>query len=68
MFNLRDNPLEFLAEHHAPELSSLLGISPKAGQVDLAEDPRYADKRAELERLLQSEMHRLGDPYELSGE
>ena len=65
LFNLRENPLEFLAEHHDPELRSRLGISPKPGQIDLAEDPRHAAKRKELEGLLRSEMKRLGDPYEL---
>ena len=65
LFNLKQNPLEFLAEHHDRALASQLGIAPGRDQIDLAEDPRYADKRAELERLLESEMTRLGDPYKL---
>lgn len=55
LFNLRDNPHEFLAEHGKkdPQL------------VNLAGDPRQAEKLAEMEALLLSEMRRLNDPYRL---
>jgi arylsulfatase A-like enzyme len=65
MFNLEENPREFLAEHHKPELTELLKHTPAANQVNLAGDPKYATKRKELEDLLKQEMKRLGDPYEL---
>jgi len=63
LFNLRDNPYEFLAEHHDPNVIALTGHTPEEGQVDLAGDPRFAAKRRELEALLDSEMARLNDPY-----
>lgn len=66
LFNLIDNPNEFLVEHHAEELKSLLKIDPKADQIDLAESVKYAEKKKELEELLRAEMRRLGDPYELA--
>ncbi|MDP6557684.1 MAG: sulfatase-like hydrolase/transferase [Pirellulaceae bacterium] len=66
LFNLRENPHEFLVQHHAPDLQKLLKSSPKANQVDLAEIPEHAAKRKELETLLHDEMKRLGDPYQLT--
>lgn len=65
LFNLADNPGEFLQEHHDPKVAELTGAKPTADQRDLAEDPRYADKLAELEALLLDEMRRLDDPYRL---
>ena len=55
LFNLKDNPHEFLAEHgkNDPKLK------------DLAGDPAHAKKLAEMEALLKSEMERLNDPYPL---
>jgi choline-sulfatase len=66
LFNLRENPHEFLIEHHAEDLRQLLGINPQERQINLAAVPESADKRQELETLLKSEMQRLGDPYTLS--
>jgi len=66
LFNLTANPHEFLEEHHTPQLRSLLGISPMPDQRNLADEPRFAAKRRELEERLASEMRRLGDPYQLS--
>jgi choline-sulfatase len=43
----------------------LTANKPKANQVNLAEDPKYADKLSEMEALLLSEMRRLNDPYRL---
>ena len=66
LFNLRDNPKEFLAEHHAADVAALLKHKPAANQINLADVPEYAAKRKQLEELLKKEMKRLGDPYELA--
>lgn len=65
LFNLAQNPNEFLKEHHDPKVMALSGIKPTKEQVNLAGDPRYADKLKEMEALLLSEMRRLDDPYRL---
>lgn len=65
LFNLAENPHEFIAEHHADETASLVGNQPSAHQVDLAEDPRFLAKRQELEALLLAEQERFDDPYRL---
>ena len=43
----------------------MTGIKANPHQVDLAEDPAYANKRKEMEALLLSEMVKWGDPYRL---
>jgi choline-sulfatase len=48
LFNLAENPDELLPEH---------------GKPNLAEDPKYAEKLAEMKKLLLSEMRRLDDPW-----
>jgi choline-sulfatase len=65
LFNLKENPHEFLAEHHDSAVASLTGVAPSADQRNLADDPRYADKLREMESLLLAEMRRLDDPYRL---
>lgn len=65
LFNLAENHNEFVAEHHDSAVIKLTGAIPTAEQTDLAEDPRYADKLAEMEALLLEEMRRLHDPYRL---
>lgn len=55
LFNLKHNPHEFLTQHGRES----------EWEKNLADDPRYADKRRELEALLLSEMERLDDPYRL---
>ncbi len=65
LFNLAENPDEFLEQHHAAANIALTGHRPKAGQVNLAGDPRYADKLQEMEAILLTEMRRLNDPYRL---
>lgn len=65
LFNLAENPDELLDEHHDPAVIALTGNTPKPNQRDLAEDPKYAAKRAELEALLEAEMKRLNDPFPL---
>lgn len=55
LFNLQANPHEFISEHGKND----------ATLTDLAENPEYADKLAEMEALLLSEMRRLDDPWRL---
>tara|TARA_Y100001954_G_scaffold236845_1_gene298719 strand:+ start:279 stop:1778 length:1500 start_codon:yes stop_codon:yes gene_type:complete len=63
LFNLKDNPHEFLAESHQEKVKSLSGAKPKASQRNLANDPKHAAKLKEMEALLFSEMKRLDDPH-----
>ena len=65
LFNLRENPLEFLAEHHTREVTILTGMHPDETQVNLADDERYAAKLKEMRDLLQAEMLRWDDPWKL---
>ena len=65
LFNLRENPHEFLSQHHAPVVNSLTGSVPGSHQLNLADDPKYSAKRKEMEALLLSEQRRLDDPYRL---
>ena len=65
LFNLKDNPEEFIEQHHHSDVIKLTGNTPAGAQVDLADDPRYAEKRKEMEALLYQEMVRLDDPYRL---
>jgi len=55
LFNLAENPNEFLPEHN------------KSGEMetDLAENPKYAEKLAEMEALLLDQMIENNDPYRL---
>ncbi|MEK6235185.1 MAG: sulfatase-like hydrolase/transferase [Planctomycetales bacterium] len=55
LFNLAKNPNEFIAEHGKKD----------ALMTNLANNPAHADKLAEMESLLLSEMRRLDDPYRL---
>jgi len=55
LFNLAENPHEFLEEHGRK--------SPM--ETNLASSPAHADKLAEMEGLLLAEMRRLNDPYRL---
>ena len=65
LFNLAENPAEFLTEHHDPKVIASTGVAPGPGQVNLSEDPRHAGKLEEMEALLLAEMRRLDDPYRL---
>ena len=65
LFDLETNPNEYLHEHFNPDLQQQIGIKPSREQVNLANDPKFADKRAELEKLLREQQQELGDPYEL---
>ncbi len=66
LFNLTDNPREFLVEHQAAEVAAALNHKPAAEQINLANVPEHDAKRKELEELLKQEMKRLDDPYELN--
>jgi choline-sulfatase len=61
LFVLAENPDELLKEHHDPDVVAFTGNQPN----NLANDPKYARKLAEMEALLLSEQKRLGDPYRL---
>ena len=65
LFNLKENPQEFLQQHHEPKVAVLIGSEPAGHQVNLAADPRYADKLKEMEALLLAEMRCLDDPWRL---
>ncbi len=65
LFNLAANPHEFLTQHHAAAVSQLTGTAPTADQVNLADDPRFAEKRKEMEALLLSQQQKFDDPYRL---
>lgn len=65
LFNLAENPNEFVKQHHDPKVIALTGVTPAAHQVNLASDPRYAEKLKEMEALLLAEMRRLDDPWRL---
>jgi len=65
LFNLADNPEEFLIQHRDPAVIALTGITPGPDQINLVDDPRYTAKRAEMEALLLTEMRRLDDPWRL---
>ncbi|MFT5292296.1 MAG: choline-sulfatase [Planctomycetota bacterium] len=65
LFNLAENPDELLVQHRETGVVSMTGNQPETEQVNLAGDPRYREKLAELEALLLSEMKRLDDPYRL---
>jgi len=55
LFNLAKNPDELIAEHKTNN----------PDHVNLASDPKHAEKLAEMEELLLNEMRRLDDPYRL---
>lgn len=63
LFNLAKNPNEFLQEHHDDSVVKFNGHKPDEMQKDLAELPEYAEKLAQMEALLLSEMKRLKDPH-----
>ena len=65
LFNLNENPDEFLIQHHDPAVVALTGVKPEPHQVNLADDPAYAEKRREMEALLLEEMKKWGDPHRL---
>ena len=65
LFDLKTNPHELLEQHAVDVVRALTHNEPQRGQVDLADDPRFAQQRAHLEALLLAEMERLDDPYRM---
>ncbi|MCI0333896.1 MAG: sulfatase-like hydrolase/transferase [Planctomycetes bacterium] len=65
LFNLAENPCEFIEQHHDSQVIELTGYTPEKQQRNLASDPRYAEILKEMESLLLAEMRRLDDPYRL---
>ncbi len=68
LFNLADNPNEFLIEHHSPSVKTITGIDPTPQQVNLAGDSVHAEKLDEMKSVLLDEMRRLDDPYRFMGQ
>ncbi|TVQ02445.1 MAG: sulfatase [Planctomycetaceae bacterium] len=68
LFHLADNAAELLVQHHDPATVALVESSPEAHQLNLADDPRHADKLTEMRELLLAEMRRLDDPYRFSNQ
>ncbi len=65
MFDLNQNPNEFLKEHQADNVVAMTGHKPESHQVDLAEDAAHAAKRKQLEALLLDVQKNFNDPYRL---
>jgi choline-sulfatase len=65
LFNLAENPHELLEQHATAEVTSRTANTPGEQQRNLAADPRYAAKLAEMEALLLAEMRHLDDPGRL---
>lgn len=63
LFNLAENPHEFIEENHNPTITGLTGIKPAENQTDLAESPAHAEKLAEMQALLLEQMRNHNDPY-----
>ncbi|TWU58663.1 Choline-sulfatase [Rubripirellula tenax] len=63
LFNLAENPHEFIDSHSHADVIAMTGHRPDANQANLVKDPRYADQLAKMEALLLAEMRRLDDPY-----
>jgi arylsulfatase A-like enzyme len=65
LFDLATNPNEILKQHHVDTVEALTRNNPNRGQVNLANNPAFAAKQAEMQALLLSEMKRLDDPYRM---
>ena len=65
LFNLAENPNEFLTQHHASSLKAQVGTDPTPSQVNLADDPEHQKRRIEMEALLLEQMREYDDPYRL---
>jgi arylsulfatase A-like enzyme len=68
LFNLAQNPHEFIAAHHDPEVAALTGTTPSPEQTNLAAIPAHAAKLAEMQKLLLEQMRLHGDPYRFSNQ
>jgi len=65
LFNLAENPHEFIEQHHDPTVTALTGLKPRPNQTNLSSHPRFAEKLREMEALLLEEMRRHDDPFRL---
>ncbi len=65
LFDLNENPFEFLPQHHTDSVKQLTGAEPTKKQIDLSGDQSAAMRRQELESKLLKLMERYGDPYRL---
>ena len=65
LFNLADNPNEFLQQHHDASLTAQVGTNPTPQQVNLADDPQHRKRLIEMEQLLLQQMRQHHDPYRL---
>ncbi|HBJ60886.1 MAG TPA: hypothetical protein DDY76_04050 [Opitutae bacterium] len=63
LFNLKENPLEFIIEHHNPDVIASIGVKPKKHQVNLADQSKHSSKLKEMEALLLKQMRKHDDPY-----
>jgi arylsulfatase A-like enzyme len=65
LFNLAENPLEYLPQHHNGSVIAMTSVTPSPNQTNLANDPTHAEKLGEMESLLLAEMRRVDDPYRM---
>jgi len=65
LFNLAENPHEFIEQHHNPAVAAIAGIKPRSNQTNLSSQPRFAEKLQEMEALLLEQMRRYDDPFRL---
>jgi choline-sulfatase len=68
LFDLEQNPYEFLAEHKDPATAVLLGLATSPNQVDLADHPAYALVRQALEEKMMEQRKVHEDPYQVLGD
>ncbi len=68
LFNLADNPHEFIVEHQHDKIVAVTGNKPEKHQIDLANDPQFAKQLEEMEAILLSEQRRLHDPHRLGNQ
>lgn len=66
LFNLAANPHELLPAHHDPTVIAITGYTPGKLETNLADLPRLAAKRRQMEALLRQEMTKYDDPYHFS--
>ena len=63
LFNLNKNPNELLIEHQNEGVIAITKNMPKKNQINLAENPKYKSRLQKMEKLLFSEMEKVGDPF-----
>jgi len=68
LFNLTENPNEYIEQHSDPAVIKLTGVTPKENQTNLAADPKHAAKLKQMEELLLQQMVNLDDPYRFSNQ